>query len=199
MNSKKTKEKTQITFLIIIVLTLFVACSNKSNNSVEKTELMLGTVCSIKIYDNPKDSTFEKAFSRIRNLEAKFTINKTGSEVDEINDAAGIKPVAVSEDTYYNIKEGIRFSSITNGKFDITVGPLVKLWGIGTDTARVPNQEEIDTQISLINFKDIELDETNKTVMLKRKNMRIDLGGTAKVKRANLKKFFTLNGFFFMP
>lgn len=180
MNCKKTKGKIRILFLILIVLLLFGGCSKKANNSVEKTELMLGTVCNIKIYDNPKDSTFEKAFSRIRDLEAKFTINKTGSEVDEINNAAGIKAISVSEDTFYNIKEGIRFSSITNGEFDITVGPLVKLWGIGTDSARVPTQEEIDSQKSLINFKDIELDETNRTVMLKRKNMLIDLGGTAK-------------------
>jgi thiamine biosynthesis lipoprotein len=177
------KKKIKAICILGVAFTLtsiFSACANKTSEPVAKTELLLGTVCNIKIYDKPEDKFFQNAFTRIKELENKLTINKANSEVDAINDAAGIKPIAVSKDTYYCIKEGIRYSTLSDGKYDITVGPLVKSWGIGTDKARVPSTTEIESAKALINYKDVIVDDTNMTVMLKRKGMLIDLGGIAK-------------------
>ena len=181
--------------IVLILIPILSACKKIKSEPVAKTELLLGTVCTIKIYDKPEDKVFEAAFTRIKNLENKLTINKSGSEVDSINDAAGIKPITVSKDTYYCIKEGFKYSALSSGKYDITVGPLVKSWGIGTDNARVPNLSEIDSDKALINYKDVVLDDTNMTVMLKRKGMLIDLGGIAKGFVADeVEKVLTSNG-----
>ena len=166
--------------VIVIFATIFSACTSTKITPIAKTELLLGTVCNIKIYDKNDDKIFNKTFDRIKELENKLSINKAHSEVDAINDAAGIKPIVVSKDTYYCIKEGIKYSVLSSGKYDITVGPLVKSWGIGTDKARIPSNAEIDSDKALINYNDVILDDTNMSVMLKRKGMLLDLGGIAK-------------------
>lgn len=102
------------------------------------------------------------------------------SEISQINENAGIRPVKVSADTFYVIQQAVHFSDVEKGYFDITVGPIVKLWNIGTDKARIPSPEEIKAKLPLVNYKDIILDEKNRTIMLKNKGMSIDLGGIAK-------------------
>ena len=78
------------------------------------------------------------------------------------------------------MKKGIEYSKLSNGLFDISVGPIVKLWSIGLPEAKVPTQEEIHERLPLIGYNDIELNDTDRTIYLKRKGMIIDLGGIAK-------------------
>jgi thiamine biosynthesis lipoprotein len=60
------------------------------------------------------------------------------------------------------------------------VGPLVKLWGIGSDSQRIPAEEEIAEALSLINWRDVVIDEGAGTVFLRHAGMRLDLGAIAK-------------------
>jgi thiamine biosynthesis lipoprotein len=72
------------------------------------------------------------------------------------------------------------FAEISGGAFDPTVGPLVKLWDIGSDTAVVPNMGEIAGALKLINWQDLILDHTRGTAFLSRPDMALDLGAIAK-------------------
>jgi thiamine biosynthesis lipoprotein len=141
---------------------------------------MLGTLCKITIYDNPSDVIFQKAFDKIRQIENEMSINLDTSEVININAKAGEEFVEVSEETFYVIKKGVYYSTLTKGLFDISIGPLVKLWDIGGNNPRVPSSEEIEIAKSVINYNDVLLDEAGKKVMLKSKGMILDLGGIAK-------------------
>jgi len=177
-NSKRSRAL--IVFIIFIFSSvLFQGCSSNSE-PLEETQFLLGTICTIKIYDNKSEDVMTKAFNRIKDIENKMSVNKTGTEVDAIASAAGKSYVKVSDDTFYVIKKGKYYSEKSGGVFDITIGPLVKLWGIGTDDARLPSQAEIDSKKSLINYKDILLNENEKSVMLKKQGMMLDLGGIAK-------------------
>lgn len=147
---------------------------------LKRTEMMMGTVISVTLYDSNDEKILDKVFDKVKELEETFSINETGTEVDKVNENAGIEPIKVSDDTVTVIKEGIYYSDISNGKFDITIGPLVKLWSIGLPEAKVPTQEEIDTIIPLTNYKDIVVDEANNTVFLTKPGMMLDLGGIAK-------------------
>ena len=104
----------------------------------------------------------------------------TSSEISKINNMAGKDYVKVSEDTFYVIKESIEFSKISNDTFDISIGPIIDLWSIGTDSAKVPSKEEISDKLSLVDYKNILLDENTHSVKLNKENMKIDLGGIAK-------------------
>lgn len=169
--------------LFITTLTLF-GCSNsspkESSTPLVKSEVVIGTVCTISLYDNKDEKILDEVFNRLKELESILSINKLGTELDKVNEMAGKEPVKVGDDTFIVVTQGLKYSKLSQGSLDITIGPLVKLWGIGTDTAKVPTESEINEKKSLINYNDLVLDENNKTIFLKRENMIIDLGAIAK-------------------
>ncbi len=183
-NMKHNNKSIKIFFITIIFLTLFTSCNKTSEErktSVEsQSKLLLGTSCKITIYDYPTEEAFTQAFERIEDIENKMSIRIPTSEVSQINENAGIKPVVVSDDTYKVIKEAIEVASLSNGAFDPTVGPLVSAWNIGSDDARVPPQEEIDSLLPLLGYNNVTLNEKDKSVYLEKEGMMLDLGGIAK-------------------
>ena len=180
-----TKNK-RISVLIIVILLFIIVtgCSNDltniKNEPIKKTQFIFGTIIDITIYDNASDKVFDKAFERLKEIENKMTINREDSQIIDINSKAGKDSVKVSDDTFYVIKRGKYFSELSGGRFDISIGPLVKLWNIGTDYARIPSQEEIDINKDLVNYNNVILNESEKSVMLKKEGMILDLGGIAK-------------------
>ncbi len=174
-------------FLISIILIIFIisasGCKETLSSSefpASRTDLFMGTVVQIKIYEPVDETVFEKAFSLITDMENKMSLNISESEINQINRAAGENPVVVSGDTYDVIEKAISYGSLSGGSFDITIGPLVNLWNIGKENARVPGQAEIDEAIKQIDYKNILLNPKEKTVFLKDSGMIIDLGGIAK-------------------
>lgn len=170
--------------IIASILLLASGCADKknkvNNEPVSKTEFVLGTVVTIKLYDNATEEVFNKVFAKLREIENKMTINADDSEVIEINSNAGKDFVKVSDDTFYVIKSGKDFSKLSGGRFDISIGPLVKLWGIGTENAKVPDKDEIVSKKVLVDYNNVVLNESEKSVMLKETGMILDLGGIAK-------------------
>ena len=175
--------------LCLSLVFMLVGCSQNTKKNeetaqqepVKRTEMLMGTVISVTLYDSTDESILDKVFDKVKNLEETFSINETGTEVDKINDNAGIEPVKESDDTIEVVKEGIYYSDLSHGKFDITVGPLVKLWNIpDRPTEDIPTQDELNVVLPLTNYKDVVIDEANKTVFLTRPGMMLDLGGIAK-------------------
>lgn len=182
MNSYK---KPIVFFLLLTLISLLLAsCTSSSNindkNPLTRTEFLMGTTITISIYDNKDASILDKAFNRIAELEDQLSINKTDTLLDEVNKNAGIKPTKINDDMFKIISKAIEYSKLTGGSFDITVGPIVKLWNIGLPEARVPSDNEIKAKVPLIGYSKIKLNESEKTVYLKDNGMIIDLGGIAK-------------------
>ena len=94
---------------------------------VTKTNFMLDTLVSIQAFGPDASDAINKAFERIDDIEKKMTSKADFSEVISINEMAGRDFYKVSPDTFFVIKKGLYFSNLSEGKFDITVGPLVKL------------------------------------------------------------------------
>lgn len=178
----KNNKKYISIFLIVLVMGLLLtaSCSKKNVTPISKTEFALDTMCKITIYDQASNVLLDKCFAKLKEIEGKMSVDIKTSEVSKINKMAGIRPIKVSNETYQVISAGKKFSELTKGKFDITVGPLVKLWGINTPRARVPGANEIKAVLPLINYNNIILDDKNRTIMLKSKGMSLDLGGIAK-------------------
>ena len=142
----------------------------------------LNSILTLDIYDTGLDNAKinQEVEDRVRELENKMSTKIATSEVSKINDNAGIDKVKVSDDTYTVIKEALKYGKISKGKFDITVGNLVDLWGIGTENEKVPSKEEIQKALATVDYNKVEIDDNNKTVFLKDKGMKIDLGAIAK-------------------
>lgn len=151
-----------------------------STEPLSRTEFVLGTVAKISIYDHQSEEILDLAANRLYELEDTLSINKTGTLIDEINAQAGISPVQVDADTFSVIEKGLAYSQLTDGAFDISVGPIVKLWNIGFPDARIPSAQEISTALPLVGFDKVQLNAEDSTVYLEEKGMQLDLGGIGK-------------------
>ena len=116
----------------------------------------------------------------MRQFEEKLSFFYESSEVSSINENASNGFIKISNDTFEILKKSIYYSKLTNGIFDITIAPLVKAWAINSDNPTILSKEKIDELIDLVDYEDIILNKNNSTVMLLRKNQKIDLGGIAK-------------------
>ncbi|WP_026881593.1 FAD:protein FMN transferase [Clostridium akagii] len=182
-----------IILALIIMLILIVRTDKSKKRQFVKEFYSLGTTMTLMVNGKKGEKALDEAMKKVMNIDDKMSVFKDYSEISKINKNAGGKLQIVSEDTYFVIKKAIEFCHLSQGTFDITIRPIVGLWGIGSDNARIPSQIEIDNKLKLINYKDVVLDENSNSVGLKYKNQEIDLGGIAKGYAADQVKNIFLN------
>ncbi|MGN6601847.1 MAG: FAD:protein FMN transferase [Ginsengibacter sp.] len=135
------------------------------------------------------DQMINEGVKEIKRIEKLLTTFSDDSETNLINRNAGIQPVKVSDETFQIIQRSIKISSITQGAFDISYGSIDKrLWNFDETMTSLPAPHTAKKMVRLINYKNIELDEINKTVFLKEKGMRIGFGGIGKGYAAEMAK-----------
>ncbi len=152
------KTKIAAAFLAAALL-LLSGCERQIH---EQSEFVLGTVCSINLYEAGSAELYGKLFARLRELNDIFNNYSDTSEISRVNREAAATPVAVSQDFYAVLKTALDFARLTGGAFDPTVGPLVKLWGFGK-SPRVPSQEEIEAAQKLVGWQCVALQESAQT------------------------------------
>ena len=173
------KRLSKIFLFTIVGLLLFISCAPKNVDPVSQTQLMLGTVCQITLYDKSSDSDFNAAFDRINEIEHLMSIHLDDSELASVNSASGLHPVVVSGETFEVIRLALDIAELSNGAFDPTIGPLVQLWDI-TGANNVPSDQEIQALLPLVDYRRVVLDEEALSVYLPIEGMVLDLGGIAK-------------------
>ncbi len=167
--------------LINIIVLPFSGCKPSAQNPYVRSNFLLGTTVDIILYDSKDSKAIEEAFDRIREIENKMTINIEGpSEIIALNEASGLHDVKISPDTFFVLERGLYYSKLTDGKFDITVGSIVKLWNIGTENAAVPRQQDLDKALDLIGYNKLHLNNDNFEAFLDIEGMKVDLGAIAK-------------------
>ena len=176
----KFKKFTAFIALIILSSLLFTGCIKDDVKPTSKDGIFLGTICNITVYDKVSPSVLDKAYARVNEIENEMSINKPSTELTKINLSSGKNYTKVSNDVLEVINRSLYYSNISKGTFDISVGCIDKLWNIGTDKARIPSQNEINSRLPLVNYKNILINKKDNSVMLKNKGMLIDLGAIAK-------------------
>ena len=172
-------------FCVLIVLAVLAALSGCSGPPPRQseTELLLGTTISVTTYGRTPDGMFESVFARVQEIEERMSTSEddyTTTELMAVNDAAGEKPVEVSPDTFEVVRQAVEYSRRTEGAFDVTVGPLVSLWGIGSGGAMVPSESLIEEALASVDYRSVELDPARQTIYLPEAGMGVDVGGIAK-------------------
>ncbi len=159
----------------------------KSDQLYREQAYYLYTQVEITTYGKLEQAVYQEIWSELDRLDHLLSMRDEKSEIAKINASAGLNPVKISGEVFNLIKQALDYSVISND-FDISIGSLVQLWGIGTENARVPAKAEIEQALSTIDYRNIVLNENKQTVLLKQKNMAIDLGSIAKGYAANLTK-----------
>ncbi len=120
------------------------------------------------------------AILEIKRIEALISSWQETSETTLINKNAGLQPVKVSEELFNLIKRAIQLSKLTDGAFDISYASMDRIWKFDGSMIQMPNEEAIKISVEKVGYKNILLDDTNKTVFLKNKGMKIGFGAIGK-------------------
>ena len=120
------------------------------------------------------------ALEEIHKVDDLMSDYKSDTDISRVNREAYEKPVQVSEATFEVLQRSIEFSKMTDGAFDVTVGPLVALFRKAKETEVAPSEEQIAEAKSKVGFEKLKLDNENRTVQFSEKGMLLDLGGIAK-------------------
>ena len=166
--------------LILLILTTNISCAPQAEAPMDRTEFVLGTVCSIRLLDGASKIALELAFKRLFEIEATMSVNTLGTLVGSVNEAAGIQPVKVPQDVLDVTLKALHYARLTDRAFDPTIGPVVKLWNIGLEGERVPEPWEIQEALPLVDAGLVQIDEQASTIYLPKEGMLLDLGGIAK-------------------
>ena len=123
------------------------------------------------------------AFARVAALEAVMSDYRADSEVMlayKANDAAPGKPIRVSDDLLAVLTHSAEMSRVSGGAFDVTVGPLTKLWRVSRKTQELPDAKELAAALTLVGPDKVTLDPAAKTMTLAVPGVRLDFGGVGK-------------------
>jgi thiamine biosynthesis lipoprotein len=123
----------------------------------------------------------DAAINEVRRIEKLLTTYDENSQTNRINNQAGIKPVKVDREVFDIIQRSIKISALTQGAFDISYGSVDKrLWNFDIRMKALPDAVTAKKMVRLINYQHIILNESDCTVFLKDKGMRIGFGGIGK-------------------
>src|SRR3712207_3315212 len=143
----KRKKKLLCISLSFILMCITLSSCTKSQKVYKKESFMLGTIISLKYYGKNGDKAIDESIEKIRNIENKMSVNIASSEICKVNNNSGKEDIVIGKENLYVIEKALEYSKLTGGAFDISIEPVVKLWGIGTEKARVPKKEEIEDKL----------------------------------------------------
>jgi FAD:protein FMN transferase len=150
----------------------------------KETRMLMGTMVSVEIVGDSSESLSgitEKVWAEAARLESVFSRYLPDSEITRINREAGRHPVLVSDEMMEVLSCSEDISRITEGAFDISVGPLMEIWGFFPERkARVPSEEKLADSMARVGWQAIELDRSAGTIHFAKPGMEIDLGALAK-------------------
>ena len=174
----KTKVK-RIVFAILVSLPICLSgCNMKSGTNSHTAEVYaLDTVISITAYGEDAKGAVAAATDEIYRLDKLFSVTNNTSDIYKLNHADG-KAVTVSDETYSLLQNAKSLSLATKGNFDVTIYPVLKLWGFTEDTQKVPEKEELSKALAKVYSENIVLSKNNSVTLIN--NAMCDLGGIAK-------------------
>ena len=151
---------------------------------VERARVTMGSELRLSAWTSDESAAvaaFEAVFREFDRLDALMSVWKPGSDVERLNAAAGLHPVAISPETLEVLQTARQVSEWTGGKFDVTFGALSGLWKFDHDQDnRIPDPREVGARLPLIDYQALTIDAAAGTAALTRKGMRVHLGGIGK-------------------
>jgi thiamine biosynthesis lipoprotein len=159
---------------------LLPACS--SRQPYTKETFVMGTKAWVTIAgmkETDADSAATEAFREMYRIESVMSTWRPQSEISRLNAESNGAPFPVSRELYSLVDSSLFYAKATSGAFDVTVRPLVLLWGFQGGEARIPSKEDVERALASVGYESITLDSIRSTVTLP-VGMQIDLAGIAK-------------------
>ena len=173
----------------LLCVFLLLACEQQPSQSkypLQYSDAIFGTSFTIKASSLPESIVVDALKLEIKQqldmLDGQMSTYKTDSELSQLNTNTSTNWLTVSAGLYDVLKQANNISIISAGAFDITVGPLVNLWGFGPDpmTFIAPEQTVVEQQLQKIGYQKIQFDDENQKIKKIFSELYIDLSAIAK-------------------
>ena len=163
---------------LLIFLILFNSCSNP-NNKTTISGYTMGTTYSISIIDfiHNQDDFKARIDSQLNLINKKFSTYMSDSEISIIN-SSNTEIITISDEFKYVLNKALYYCNLVKGNYDITIGPLISLWGFNKPSKRIPLYDEIINTLDYVGYKKIYL--KNNYLVKSNRSINIDLNSIAK-------------------
>ena len=151
--------------------------STQTDQDLTYTDMLFDTVIKIQILDPADESILDGLKKLCEKYDTMFSATNTDSELYKLNHANG-QPFTVSSETANLIQEGIHYSELSGGAFDLTIESVSALWDFKADKPTVPSSDAIAQAVSHVDYTKVDIQDN--TVTLEDPEAGIDLGAIAK-------------------
>ena len=174
------------TCLLTLLCCVFAGCvgvpTGQKSAIVTRAQMQMGTV--VKITAVARSESIAQAaatagFAEIHRLEELLSTWIPTSELSRVNASAGVMPVSVSPETMAVVQGAIQVAEMTDGGFNIAIGPAVEAWNV-IDGRLIPTEPELKVLRPLLDLKAVHANVRQRTIFLEKAGMRIDVGGIGK-------------------
>lgn len=171
--------------LIVLELLLATALAYAAEPPIryESSVDAMGSTFSIAAWGSDRGTltaAVESALEEARRLDRMLSNYRPESEWSEVNRSAAGRGVAVSQELFDLLAACVRYSEQSEGTFDITVGPLMRVWGFYKGSGRMPHRSEVRSALARTGYKNLSLQTTTRTVRFEKPGLEIDPGGIGK-------------------
>ena len=149
---------------------------------VTRAQMQMGTLVKITAVarsESVAQAAATAGFAEIRRLEELLSTWIPTSELSRVNASAGVIPVHVSPETLTVVQIAVQAAEMTDGGFNIAIGPAVDAWNV-MESQRIPTESELDALRPLVDLQAVHVDVREQTIYLGKVGMRIDVGGIGK-------------------
>lgn len=184
--AKKRRNLAQILFAVVVwCLAAFAWAQNRTPSQIryEASTDCMGGVFTVSAYGTDRtklEAAVGEALEEARRLDALLSNYKPASEWSQVNRESGQRPVRISAELYQLLETCLQYSRLSEGTFDITVGPLMRRWGFFKGSGRYPHRAEIRTAMQAVGYRNVVLNPTEQTVRFAHPQTEIDPGGIGK-------------------
>lgn len=143
----------------------------------------MGTLVRITLYATGEEearAAFQAAFARIRGLDQALSDYKPDSELNGLTNAPAGTAVAVSDDLFRVLSAAQDLASATGGAFDVTQGPVIRVWRQARSSGRLPDEQALRDAAARGGYRKLVVDPKTRTVTLTAPGMALDVGALGK-------------------
>jgi len=174
--------------LALLGIALLTGCRSgtEANGGLQRFEFKqphMGTLFTITLYapdETRGREASDAAFAKIAALERIMTDYDPESELMQLCHKPVGQTVRVSDELFEVLQKSQRLAELTDGGFDVTIGPVVRLWRRARRIETLPDPDQLARAREAVGYRKLKLDAWNKSVTLTAPNMQLDLGGIAK-------------------
>src|SRR4051812_23454281 len=167
----------------VVVLFLAAVFAQAEELRLEASADAMGSTYSLVLYGEDRarlEGAADDAFDEVRRLDGMLSNYRPGSEWSEINRYAAGREVKASPELFRLLQACVEYSRASDGAFDISVGPLMKVWGFYKGSGHLPHRAEVLAALGKIGYRNILPNAAGRTVRFARQGVELDPGGIGK-------------------